>query len=260
MKRARARAVFLGLTTALLLAVGVWALTGDEVLEKSQEAMRPGQDATITERMTITQPDGQTDVLELKMYMKGEKSLIRVLAPEDFAGIALLILPQEDDNGGEEIWLYLPAFRDVKQIVAESLSEGFVGSDFAYEDLTVRYTAKWDVTEMSEEEGQYVLTLAPKPDAQLSYSGARMWVDKETFLPTRAEFDREGELLKVLTLSEVQDFPSVADPETSYPTPTRVEMANVKTGSKTLIELLEVEYDTGLSDDFFTVRNLKRGE
>jgi len=257
MKRSRTRTVIAGLAMTLLLAVGTWAITGDEVLQKSQEAMRPGQDVTITERMTITRPDGQTDVLELKMYMKGEKSLIRVLAPEDFAGIGLLILPKED--GGEEIWLYLPAFRDVKQIVAESLSEGFVGSDFAYEDLTVRYTSKWDVTEMSEEEGQYVLTLAPKPEAQLSYSGARMWVDKETFLPTRAEFDRDGQLLKVLTLSEVQDFPSAADPETSYPTPTRIEMSNVRTGSRTLIELLEVEYDTGLSDDFFTVRNLKRG-
>ncbi len=254
----RIKAVTLGLAMALLLAGSALALSGDEVLQKSQEAMRPGQDITVTERMTITDADGQTDALELRMYMKGEKSLIRVLSPEDFAGIGLLILPLED--GGEETWLYLPAFRDVKQIVAESLSEGFVGSDFAYEDLTARYTSKWDVTEMSEEEGQYVLSMTPKPDAEISYSGARMWVDKETFLPTRAEFDRQGQLLKVLTLSDVKVFPSTADPQTSYPTPMRIEMANVKRGSKTVIELLEVEYDTGLSDDFFTVRNLKRGE
>ncbi len=62
-----------------------------------------------------------------------------------------------------------------------------------------------------------------------------------------------------MTLSDVRTFSSTADPQTSYPTPTWIEMANVKTGSKTVIELLEVEFDTGLEDDFFTVRKLKRG-
>lgn len=252
------RTIAVGLTAALLLVGSALAITGDEVFVKSQAAMKPGEDETFTERMTITSADGQADVLELKIYRKGDRALIRVLSPEEFAGIGLLILPKED--GGEEIWLYLPAFRDVKQIVAEGLSEGFVGSDFAYEDLTLRYTDKYDVTGMSEEAGQYALTLAPKPEAQISYTAARMWVDQETFLPTRAEFDRQDRIVKVLTLSDIQRFTSAADPQRSYPTPTRIEMANVQAGSRTLIELLEVEYDTGLSDDFFTVQNLKRGE
>lgn len=248
----------IGLALALLLVSSALALSGNEVLQKVQEAMRPGQDMTATERMTITAPDGSREVLEVVIYQKGDKMLMRITKPEEFAGIAVLVLPRE--QGGEETWLYLPAFRDVKQIVAQGLSEGFVGSDFAYEDLTLSYSDKYDVTEMTEEAGQYVLSLTPKPDAGLSYSGARMWADKGTFLPTRAEFsDRQDRLLKVLTLSEVQAFPSTADPQRSYPTPTRIEMANVKTGSKTVIELLKVEYDTGLSDDFFTVRNLKRG-
>ncbi len=253
----RIRAVTVAQAVALLLVASALALTGNELLQKAQEAMRPGEDMTSKDRMTVTSADGQTDVMEMMAYQKDDRTLMRITAPEEFAGIAVLILPREE--GGEEIWLYLPAFRDVKQIVAEGLSEGFIGSDFAYEDLTVSYSDKYDVTEMAEESDRYVLSLTPKPDAGISYSGARLWVDKETFLPTRAEFDRQGQLLKVMTLSDVRTFSSTADPQASYPTPTRIEMANVKTGSKTVIELLEVEFDTGLEDDFFTVRKLKRG-
>lgn len=256
MRRSRSRTI-IGTLLTLGLAGSLLAISGDQVLQRMEEAMRPGEDMMATERMTVIPSDGSEEVMEIGAYQKGEKMLICIVSPEEFAGIGVLVLPQEE-GPGEEIYLYLPAFRAVKKIEAEARSEGFVGSDFAYEDLTMKYADKYEVKELQEEAEAYILKLAPKPDAAISYGEARMRVDRESFIPSKAEFDKAGELFKVMQLSEVIEVPSSKDEEKSYLTPTRIEMETVKKGSKTVVELLEVEYDTGLEDDFFTPVNLKR--
>ena len=57
---------------------------------------------------------------------------------------------------------------------------------------------------------------------------------------------------KMLTLDDVRDSGAI-------PTPRRLEMRNLKKGSRTAVELPEVTYNTGLQEDLFTQRYLDRG-
>ena len=50
-------------------------------------------------------------------------------------------------TGPDDQWLYLPALKRVKRISSDNRSGAFVGSEFAYEDLSSqeieKYTYKW---------------------------------------------------------------------------------------------------------------------
>ncbi|MFQ6090437.1 MAG: outer membrane lipoprotein-sorting protein, partial [Candidatus Bipolaricaulia bacterium] len=176
MRRSRSRTI-IGTLLALGLAGSLLAISGDQVLQRMEEAMRPGEDMMATERMTVIPSDGSEEVMEIGAYQKGEKMLICIISPEEFAGIGVLVLPQEE-GPGEEIYLYLPAFRAVKKIEAEARSAGFVGSDFAYEDLTMKYADKYEVQELEEGEEEYILRLLPRPKATVSYSEVRIVVNR----------------------------------------------------------------------------------
>ena len=64
-----------------------------------------------------------------------------------------------------------------------------MGTDFSYEDMAeTEYTDDYTATLETEEANQYVLELKPRPDADVSYSKQRMWVDKETFIPIKTEY------------------------------------------------------------------------
>ncbi|MCK5527519.1 MAG: outer membrane lipoprotein-sorting protein, partial [Candidatus Latescibacteria bacterium] len=93
----------------------------------------------------------------------------------------------------------------------------------------------------------------PKPDSEIEYSKLRMWVNRKTFLPDKAEFyDEKGKLLKKMTNSETEQIDG-------YWTPRRIEMEDVQKDHKTLMELKEVKHNVGLKDKLFSKRYLKRG-
>jgi hypothetical protein len=83
--------------------------------------------------------------LERRGDNQGDKSLVVFDEPRDIKGTALLsytrILEPDDQ------WLFLPALKRVKRISSANKSGSFVGSEFAYEDITgqefEKYTYKW---------------------------------------------------------------------------------------------------------------------
>jgi hypothetical protein len=80
--------------------------------------------------------------LEVPDESVGDKSLIIFNTPRDIEGTALLSHARilEPDNQ----WLYLPALKRVKRISSVNKSGPFVGSEFAFEDLTSLELNKYD--------------------------------------------------------------------------------------------------------------------
>jgi outer membrane lipoprotein-sorting protein len=232
----------------LLVSNHTLALTGDEILKKAEDAMNAPQDRAATQKMILVKADGSEKQRDLKFYQKGsDKRLVVFLSPEDVKGIGFLSISEE------QMYLYLPAFRKVRRIASHIKNEDFVGTDFAYEDIAeTEYTDDYTAVSTKEEASSYVLELVPRPDADVSYSKELMWVDKMTFIPTRIEYySKSGKLIKILSAESVEQVDG-------YWFPMKMGMETVKTGHKTLLEIVEIEHDTGLSDDFFTQRNLKR--
>lgn len=226
----------------------VYALTGDELLKRAEDAMNAPQDRTATEKMTLIKADGSKKMREIRFYQKGsDKRLVVFLFPADVRGVGFLSLSEE------RMYLYLPAFRKVRRIASHIKNEDFMGTDFSYEDMAeTKYTDDYTARLEKEEAGRYVLELSTRPDADISYSRQRMWVNKKTFIPVRTEYySKGGKLIKVMTSENIEEVDG-------YWFPMKMTMETVKTGHRTVLEMVDIKHDTGLTDRFFTERNLKR--
>lgn len=182
------------------------------------------------------------------------KSLIRFSQPAEVRGTGFLNWDRRG-NRNDDQWLYLPALKKVKRIQAREQSKNFLGTDFTYEDLAGRSLDADDYEYLGADLYRgtecYKVKAVPK-DKNTAYSARIIWVDKENWLMKRVEFfDRRGNRLKILELPDhVKNG--------KYWTATTLIMENVRTGHKTLMQVLSVAYDQGLKDDLFTESFLKR--
>ena len=81
----------------------------------------------------------------LEVQGDGDKSLTIFDNPKDVKGTAFL--SHTHSTKPDDQWLFLPALKRVKRISSANKSGPFVGSEFAYEDLTSqeldKYTYNW---------------------------------------------------------------------------------------------------------------------
>ncbi len=77
----------------------------------------------------------------LEMENDGDKTLIVFDRPPDVKGTALLSYSHK--TGPDDQWLYLPALKRVKRIASKNKSGPFMGSEFAYEDLSSQEIEKY---------------------------------------------------------------------------------------------------------------------
>ena len=92
----------------------------------------------------------------------------------------------------------------------------------------------------------------PKEDGYM-YSRTVSWVVDGVWIGLKKEFyDENGELLKTL---EVEAYEQID----GYWTVTHTLMHNVQKNHTTKMQLSNIEYDTGVSDDLFSQRTMRRG-
>ena len=77
----------------------------------------------------------------LEVVGDGDKSLTIFDRPADIKGTALLTFSHK--KGPDDQWLYLPALKRVKRISSGNKSGAFMGSEFAYEDLSSQEVEKY---------------------------------------------------------------------------------------------------------------------
>ncbi len=153
----------------------------------------------------------------------------------------------------EQMYLYMPAFRKIRRIASHIKNEGFMSTDFTYDDMAqTKLTDDYTATIVEETDTHFLLKLTPKPDSDVGYSMLNMHVDKKTYVYDKAEYyDWKGKLQKVLTVNQIKQVDS-------YWTPTEMEMYDVQKEHKTIMMFTELRHDTGLKEELFTQRYLKR--
>ena len=99
-------------------------------------------------KMVLKTSDGQSISREMRLKIfeidqegSGDYSLITFDNPRDVAGTSLLSHAKILD--ADKQWLYLPALKRVKRISSRNKSGPFVGSEFAYEDITANEVKKY---------------------------------------------------------------------------------------------------------------------
>ncbi len=246
---------------AALLPLPALALTGEEVMKKSQAAfLYPGKDFKARVVMKLINKDGQERVRELTMLRLNvgapggeQKYFMYFFKPNDVKDMSFMTYkyPARDDDR----WMFIPAVNMVKRIAAQDKRSSFVGSDFTYEDVSGRDIEDDNhVIEREEKVGNrdcFVVKSTPKAgDADFGHK--LTWVDKANFLPLKEEqYDRKGARYKEFTADEVTDVKG-------FPTVVRRTMKNLQTGHRTEAAYPRTEYDLGVEDSLFSERFLRQ--
>ena len=222
------------------------ARNADSLLQYMDNLMSAPTDKEATIKMILTSKSGKEKVREALMKQKGkDKKMYRYTKPENQAGIATLSLP------GDVMWLYLPAFGIPTKISLLSKSQTFTGTDFSYEEMENRsYSERYSPTMLeSEDTENYTLELIPF-SKKSKYSKIILHLNKTHYYPAKMEYyNNRDKYFKVATYKYTK--------QGKYWYAEEVLMTDLKNEHSTGILMTDVKFDQGLSDDEFTVENLK---
>ena len=186
----------------------------------------------------------------------GDKSLTIFDTPRDVKGTAFLSFTHTLEP--DEQWLYLPALKRVKRISSSNKSGPFMGSEFAYEDISSQEVAKYKYKFIKDEKynGRDVFVLEQYPQYKKSgYTRQVAWIDKEMYQPLKIEFyDRKRSLLKTLTQHDYKKYLN------KYWRPARLEMVNHQTGKSTTLLWKSYKFKNGFRERDFDRNSLKRAK
>ena len=252
----------------LVLTIGsAWAQTPEEQgLVIAQEADLRDEgfgDSIATMQMILRNRHGQESLRQMRTKTleqpdDGDKSLIVFDEPRDVKGTALLTYTHK--TGPDDQWLYLPALKRVKRIASNNKSGPFMGSEFAYEDLSSqeveKYTYKYLRDEVLEGDGEFagktVFVIERYPvDEKSGYTRQIARMDQDEYRVLKVEFyDRKDSLLKTLTLHEYQQYLD------KHWRAGRMEMVNHQTGKSTTLTFTDYVFGNGFTDRDFDRNSL----
>ncbi len=190
----------------------------------------------------------------LEMLDDGDKSLSIFDSPRDIKGTAFLSFTHALE--ADEQWLYLPALKRVKRISSSNKSGPFLGSEFAFEDLTSFELKKFKYNYLRDEVVDNVDCFVIETFPQYEHSGYTrniVWIDKERYIPLKTDYyDRKNALLKTQTFNDYQQYLG------QYWRAAKTLMANHLTGKSTTLLWENYTFRNGLTERNFDKNTLKR--
>lgn len=191
----------------------------------------------------------------LEVKGDGNKNLSIFDNPRDVKGTAFLNFTHK--AGDDDQWLYLPALKRVKRISSRNKSGSFMGSEFAYEDISSqeveKYNYKWIRDEVCDSRECFIVERYPIDKKNSGYSRLVTWFDKKEYRVAKIDFyDRKNSLLKTLTF---KDYKKYLD---KFWRADEMFMVNHQTGKSTRLLWKDYKFRTGLRDKDFNRNSLKR--
>ncbi len=225
--------------------ISAYSQDANAILGKMDDVMFSAEDMTGRMKVVMIEKNGRQEFREATLQQKGtDERLFRFTSPASQAGIAVLSLP--DDI----MYLYLPAYGKERRIASSAKNQNFAGTDFSYDDMESKsYSAKYTPKLLNTENSAYVLELTP--NGRSDYSKIVVRINKTHYYPESMEYyDRGNNKVKTAsyTFNKIGNYWNAAE----------IEMTNLKTNRITKMQMSDVRYDTGLTDDDFTVRKLKQ--
>ncbi len=232
----------------LLFVSGIelYSQDANTILKKMDEVMYAPKDMTCKVKIVLIDKSGKQKTREADMIQKGNTMrLFRFTAPASQEGIATLSLPKD------VMYLYLPSFGKERRISTSVKSQKFAGTDFSYDDMEAKpFTEKYSAKLLSTEKDYYVLELVPK-NLKSEYSKEVVKVDKTHFYPIHSDYYDRGN-------NKIKESDYIFKKIGNYWNANVITMTDLRKNHTTKMYTTDVKYDTGLTDEDFTVRKLKQ--
>ena len=232
---------------------------GLQIAKDSRERDRGFGNYSATQEMILRNKHGQESRRELRVKVlevenEGNQSLFVFDNPKDVSGTAFLVHSYKDK--ADEQWIFLPALKRVKRISSSNRSGSFMGSEFAYEDMTAPEVEKFTYRYLGEEAcGETTCTVVEQvpTDKKSGYRRQVYWRDKDELRVVRVQyFDRKDVHLKTL---EIEDFQLYLE---KFWRAATMNMMNHVTGKSTTLTWSNYQFGTELNERDFTKTGLKR--
>ena len=244
-------AISLALLGGFFAPLPAHAQSAREIIDRVDRLMR-GESSIARFTMDIRTEHWDRS-LTLRAWSLGtEHALIRVETPQKEAGTATL-------RAGQEVWNYLPRVDRTIKVPSSMMMGSWMGSHFTNDDLVKESRLVDDyeieITFEGERAGAEVweFLLVPLPEAPVVWGKIRYQVRKEDLMPTWARYyDESDEIVRTMTFSENRLMDSRL-----VPTVMTMEPAD-KPRETTVVRYHELDFDVGLDEDYFSLRNLRR--
>jgi outer membrane lipoprotein-sorting protein len=229
----------------------------DEIVERALEQNSLEFESGRAE-MTLNIEDRDGDRSEREMVLESKtidgdaRTRIRLTEPEELKGQAFLFV--ENEGGGDDVWMYVPAFEVTRRIEGSKKQGSFLGSHFTYNDLESRDIADAAYEKIGDEtigdDPVHVIRAEPNDSAESEYGKIVAYIRKSDDAPLKFKFyDASDELMKTLFTEKLGE---TDDGETYVK---QMQMRSEKGGyTRIVIESLESGADT--PDSAFTREQL----
>jgi outer membrane lipoprotein-sorting protein len=200
--------------------------------------------------MTIHRPDWERS-MTMETWTEGEKkSLVRVTAPQKDRGNGTLI----DDRN---MWTFSPKVNRVIKVPSSLMGQSWMGSDFSNKDIsrTDDIVEEYEHTllDTREVDGHtvYEIESVPHEDAAVVWGKEVLSIRDDNVLVEHRFYDQDGQLVKMLTTQEIREMGG-------RPVASQQRMQKEDAQDEwTAVTVESVEFDIALSDNVFTLSNLR---
>jgi outer membrane lipoprotein-sorting protein len=182
------------------------------------------------------------------MWQKSGMRLVKFTSPASDRGIAFLAINENNT------FIYLPAYKKIRRIASHVRNQSFMGTDMSYEDMNIpRYGKEFDAEILKETEDFYILKLTRKPSSKVSYQRLDIHIHKKNHTMNRIDYyNDKGEVFKREVREKFHQYGE------TFWNAELVTVTDLKTGHKTMMEMSDNKFNSGVPDSIFTKRNLKR--
>lgn len=236
---------------ATLATPGLAATDPAAVMAKSRQLRRGLVNSVSNVTMTIN-AGGRKLTRKMRQYVlevsnSGNQTINVFSSPADVQGVS--VLTHSALNGNDQQWLFLPSVGRVKRISSSNRSGAFVGSDFAYEDLSSFEVQKYSFAsaENTSIGGKKTIAVEYAPSySGTGYTKLRAYLDPRNYQPLQIDyFNRRGENAKTLQMSQYKSYGGGAAWR-----PHRLVMKDHESGGATQIDFSPFKSDGTASSSF----------
>ena len=155
--------------------------------------------------------------------------------------------------------MYTPAIQRVRRIAPQERSRRFLGTDFSNEDMAERVLEDFEYRLLTEGEvvdgrKTYKIEQRPVSPDRSQYEHLYVWVAQDIPVVVMAEYYDQGQKkVRFMTVAQIEKIAGIWIGR-------RVEMTSVAEGSRTVLVIDEVRFNSGLKEDLFTQQALEKSD
>jgi len=181
------------------------------------------------------------------------KTLVVFSAPKEIAGITLLSINQR--AGADRQFMYVPATQRVRTVAAQERTARFIGTDFTFEDIGERVLDDFTYRTLGDSEAvdghqTYKVDATPVDPSRSQYKHIYYWVAQDAPVILFAElYDAQGQKVRVLHATDLKREKGIWGARNT-------EMSTVPDGTRTILHIDVVKFNTNLDEQMFTPQGL----